>query len=111
MVRIYKQSDEESKRQMQVREEDLHAHLRARMLQRGVTRQEIERTLNGGREASDAKPGTLGKVMVFPYRATWEGRFYEQKEVTIYYKVVGGHLTLLTVKARYGKDFCRGEQR
>jgi hypothetical protein len=29
------------------------------MQQRGITRQEIERTLNEGWEATDAKPGTF----------------------------------------------------
>ena len=80
------------------------------MSQRGITQEEIERTLNEGWEATDAKPGTLGKVMVFPYGAEWEGQFYEEKEVSVYYKSVGEHLVLLTVKARYGKDFPRGEQ-
>jgi hypothetical protein len=46
------------------------------MRQRGVIREEIERTLNEGWEAADAKPGTLGRVMVFPYEAEWEGQFY-----------------------------------
>ena len=98
-------------KQIKVTEEDLHPHLKARMQQRGITRQEIERTLNEGWEATDAKPGTLGKVTVFSYQAEWEERFYEQKEVTVYYNSVGEHLVLLTVKARYGKDFLRGEQR
>ena len=80
------------------------------MLQRGVTLQEIQRTLNSGWEASDAKPGVLGKVMVFPYHGEWEGKTYEEKEVTVYYKPVGGDLILLTVKAKYGKNFPRGKQ-
>jgi Domain of unknown function (DUF4258) len=95
---------------IQVAEEDLHLHLKARMRQRGVTRQEIEQILNQGWEATDAKPGTLGKVMVFPYHAEWEGQLYKEKEVTVYYKILGSQLVLLTVKARYGKDFLRGEQ-
>ncbi len=94
-----------------ITEEDLHPHLKARMLQRGLTWQDIERTLNEGWEATDTKPSTLGKVMVFPYHAEWEGQFYEEKEVTVYDKIVGEHLVLLTAKARYGKDFPRGEQR
>jgi len=88
--------------------EHLHPHLAARMLQRGVTREEIERTLNQGWEAVDAKPGTQGKVFVFPFLAEWEGQFWEEKEVTVYYKKVGDAVVLLTVKARYGKEFPRG---
>jgi hypothetical protein len=87
---------------------DLHAHLRARMHQRGVTREEIERALNEGWEAADAKPGTPGKVMVFPYEAEWQGQFYQEKEVTVYYKVTDESIILLTVKTRCGRGFPRG---
>ncbi len=73
------------------------------MEQRGVTREELEWTLNEGWDATDAKAGTLGKVMVFPFQAEWEGRFYEEKEVTVYYKLTDEGVILLTVKARYGK--------
>ncbi len=67
----------------------------------------IERVLNEGWEATDAKPGTLGRVMVFPYEAEWEGQFYREKEVTVYYKVTDEELILLTAKARYGQGFPR----
>jgi hypothetical protein len=46
----------------------------------GITLEEIEQTLNDGWEAADAKPGTFGKVMVFPNAAEWEGHFYPEKE-------------------------------
>ena len=78
------------------------------MHQRGVTQEEIERTLNEGWDADDAKPGTSGKVMVFPYNSDWEGQFYREKEVTVYYRMRGEDLSLLTVKARYGQEFPRG---
>lgn len=68
------------------------------MCQRGVLLEEIERTLNEDWEATDAKPGTLGKVMAFPYEAEWEGRFSRGKEITVYYKVTDEGLILLTVK-------------
>lgn len=103
-----KRSDK-SRNEIKLTEEDLHPHLKARMQQRGVAQQEVERALNQGQEATDAKPGTSGKVIVLPYRAEWEGRFYEQKEVTVYYKIKDGRLVLLTVKARYGRDFAGGE--
>lgn len=88
-------------------EADLHPHLKARMDQRGITREEIEQTLNEGWEAIDARTGTQGKVMVFPFHAEWEGEFYEEKEVTVYYKPTREGLVLLTVKARYGRGFPR----
>lgn len=95
------------KKRFRVTQVDLHPHLRARMHQRGITREEIEQSLNEGREVTDAKPGTLGRVMVFPYEAEWEGQFYQEKEVTVYYKVTDEGLIVLTVKARYGQGFPR----
>jgi len=62
---------------MHISSSDLHPHLLARMRQRGVTVEEMEETLNHGWEASDVKPGTIGKVMVFDYEAEWEGQFYQ----------------------------------
>lgn len=99
----------EQGKRLWITEADLHSHLRARMHQRGITREEIEQVLNEGWEATDAKPGTLGKVMVFPYEAEWEGEFYQEKEVTVYYKVTTEGLILLTVKARYGQGFPGGK--
>ena len=54
------------------------------MLQRGVTKEEVQRTLDEGWEADDAKVGTAGKVFVFPYNAEWEGKTFAEKEVTVY---------------------------
>ena len=86
---------------------DYHPHLLARMEQRGITPQEIERTLSAGWAASDAKPGTQGKIWVFAYQDEWLGHFFEEKEVTVYYKVSGDDLMVLTAVARYGKGFRR----
>jgi len=90
---------------IEISEADLHPHLKARMSQRGITIEEIERVLNEGWEATDAKPGTLGKVFVFLYNRTWEGKLFEEKEVSVYYRLVNNRVSLLTVKARYGKGF------
>ena len=89
------------RQRIRITDADLHPHLRARMHQRGISREEIERTLNEGWEASDAKSGTLGKVLVFPYEKEWEGQFYEEKEVTVYYKLAAEGIILLTAIARY----------
>jgi hypothetical protein len=97
--------------QIQITEEDLHIHLGARMAQRGIAKEELERTLNEGWQAEDAKPGTIGKVKVFSYQQEWEGRYFEEKEVSVYYKVIDNSLVLLTVKARYGRHFPKGEPR
>ncbi len=109
MNREGEMSEEKGQRKsFRITREDVHSHLRARMRQRGVTLEEIEQTLREGWEATDAKPGTLGKVMVFPYEAEWEAQFYSEKEVTVYYKVIDKELILLTAKARYGQGFPRG---
>ena len=94
---------------IEISEADLHPHLKARMSQRGITIEEIERVLIEGGEATDAKPGTkpgtLGKVFVFLYNRMWEGKLFEEKEVSVYYRLVNNRVSLLTVKARYGKGF------
>ena len=92
---------------IKISESDLHPHIEARMRQRGVSISEIETALNNGRDADDAKEGTIGKVFVSSYNADWEGEFFEEKEVTVYYKIKSDKLILLTVKARYGKDFLK----
>lgn len=93
--------------QWRISQADLHPHLLARMDQRGITLEEIEHTLNAGWPASDAKPGTQGKVFVFDYGADWLGSFFDEKEVTVYYKLIGEARVLLTATARYGEHFPR----
>jgi len=78
------------------------------MKQRGVSKEEIQITLNDGKDAEDCKAGTYGKVMYFQYQKEWEGIFFEEKEVTVYYKIRDEKLILLTVKARYGSQFKKG---
>jgi hypothetical protein len=99
------ETPQSSEGQWCITEADLHPHLQARIEQRGIAIEEIERTLNVGWEALDAKPGTKGRAFVFDYQAEWLGRFFEEKEVTVYYKVVGETIILLMAKARYGEDF------
>lgn len=36
------------------------------------------------------------------------GIYYDEKEVTVYYKEENGDLVLLTAKARYGQSFSKG---
>jgi hypothetical protein len=91
--------------EVKLSDSDIHPHLRIRMRQRGITKEEIEEALSRGKQAEDAKIGTYGKALVFPYNRYWEGKFYEEKEVTVYYKLMEGKLLVLTVKARYGERF------
>ncbi len=88
--------------------DDFHLHIKVRMFQRGITEEEVEQTLQNGWDADDAKTETSGKVFVFTYNKEWEGKFYKEKEVRVYYKYVNDNLVLLTAKAKYGDVFLRG---
>jgi len=48
------------------------------MEQRGVTLEEIERTLNEGWDATDAKPGTFGKVFLIVLSG-WDSSMKKRK--------------------------------
>ncbi|MDP3298362.1 MAG: DUF4258 domain-containing protein [Thermodesulfovibrionia bacterium] len=93
---------------MKIKDADIQHHLEARMLQRGISKEEIEITINKGWSAEDAKEGTIGKTFVFPYNNYWEGKYYKETEVTVYYKMKEDKIILLTAKARYGKNFKKG---
>lgn len=80
------------------------------MEQRGVSKEEIEKIVNEGYNVGDAKEGTIGKVLVFPYNAYWEGKYFEEKEVTVFFKYKDDEFVLLTTKVRYGKKFITGEK-
>ncbi len=93
---------------LHITQDDLHHHLKARMRQRGISLEDINQTLSEGWESTEAKSGTFGKVKVFTYNDKWEGRFYKQKEVTVFYKITKGmDIILLTAIARYGQNFNR----
>jgi len=38
----------------------------------------------------------------------WEGKSFEEKEVSVYYKFTNDTMVLLTAKARYGRSFIKG---
>ncbi|HDH31612.1 MAG TPA: DUF4258 domain-containing protein [Candidatus Wolfebacteria bacterium] len=84
---------------------DFHPHILKRMVQRGVTKTEVESTLEDGKFAENAKEGTIGKVQIFKFEGYWEGKYYKKKEVSVYYKTKNTDLILLTVIARYGNTF------
>lgn len=49
------------------------------MLQRGISMEEIQKTLDEGWDADDAVEGTTGKVYVFSFDSEWEGKYFEEK--------------------------------
>lgn len=89
---------------------DVHPHLAARLLERGITLEEFNMSLTNGWPADDAKEGTSGKVYVFKYEREWLGKIFAEKEVSVYYKIVDGRVIPLTAKARYGSNFSRKEE-
>jgi hypothetical protein len=68
----------------------------------------IQTALDEGWQATNARERTYGKTFVFEYAKEWEGSFYAEKEVTVYYKPNQDGIILLTVIARYGDGFKRG---
>jgi len=103
-----KNEEDSTECKIEIKESDIHHHLRARMHQRGVSKDDIEITIKKGWTANDAKDGTLGKIYVFTYNANWEGKYFEEKEAPVYYKYKDQKIILLTAKARYGKSFSKG---
>jgi hypothetical protein len=77
------------------------------MAARGLTEAEVVATLRDGWPCSDAQESTDCRVFVFPFAREWEGRYFDEKEVTVYFKRVAGALILLTAIARYGSNFPR----
>lgn len=88
---------------------DFHDHIRKRLITRGISESEVRSVLEHGWPGTDAQPSTGCRVLVFPYNDTWEGRHHQEKEVTVYFKVVNDALVLLTAKARYGSNFPKGD--
>lgn len=88
-----------------VQEKHLHSHLLNRMGSRGISKEEIEDVLNKGSGLSDAKSGTSGKVLVFPFNDEWEGNYFKEKEVRVYYKVIDDEIIILTAIDRYSDLF------
>jgi len=89
-----------------ISEKDLHPHILKRMEERGIRIEEIEKTLNEGKTTPKAKEGTFGKIYVFSFfNDYWEGKYYQKKEVTVYYKIENKKIILLTAIARYGDAF------
>lgn len=88
---------------------DFHEHIRKRLITRGISESEVRSVLDHGWPGTDAQPSAGCRVLVFPFNAAWEGCPYQEKEVTVYFKVVNDELVLLTAKARYGSNFPKGD--
>jgi hypothetical protein len=85
-------------------------HFQERMFRRGVTAHEVDETLTNGWPCSDARGEAECRVQVFPFEADWEGRWFAEKEVTVYFKYHRSELIFVTLKTRYGSGFPRGDR-
>ena len=63
-----------------ITESDLHAHLQARMAQRGVTFEEMQQALKRGWQATDCRPGALGKVLSLPTEPSGKDDFTRRRK-------------------------------
>jgi hypothetical protein len=83
-------------------------HIQTQMLERGISRDEVVHTLANGWSCGDAHPGTDCRTWVFEFNLQRGRRWYAEKEVTVYFKVLPDGDILLTAKVRYGSGFPRG---
>ncbi len=92
---------------IKIKDSDIHAHIKARMKQRGISIEEIQTVLAEGWNAEDSVAGTIGRVFVFSYKAEWEGKFFEKKEITVYYKYKEKTYRMLTAMTSGHNEFFR----
>jgi hypothetical protein len=98
-----------------VSEIQIDPHTLRRAEERGVSVQEIEIVIREG-EPLQASRGREAKFKVFDFYSIWNGRYYEQKKVTVvgsvlrvllgHYPVVyllGSAIVTVTVYAFYGR--------
>lgn len=65
---------------------DFHEHIRKRLIARNISESEVRSALEHGWPGTDAQPSTGCRVLEFPFNASWEGRHYQEKEVTVYFQ-------------------------
>lgn len=77
-----------------------HPHAQERMVERGVTEEEVRMTVING-ERFPAKFGRTGFRRNFPFHQTWRGRYYRVKQVEAFAVQEGEDWLVITVIARY----------
>jgi len=88
---------------------EFHSHITRRMLEHGVSEEEVLFVFEQGWPCGNAHPGRDCRTWVFEFNSQRGRRRYAEKEVTVYFKEVNSDDILLTVKARYGQGFPRGK--
>jgi hypothetical protein len=75
-------------------------HALSRLPQRGVTRREVEITINTGERLS-AKRGRIAFRKNFSFASKWKNRYHEIKQVTAIVIEEGDTLVVVTIYAFY----------
>lgn len=78
----------------------LHPHAAARLVERGVSQEEVSATVLGG-ERVPAKFGRVGFRRHFPYGTLWRGKTYATKQVEVFAVEEPQRWMVVTVVARY----------
>jgi hypothetical protein len=73
---------------------DPHTLERAR--ERGASEEEIKETLENGNDIK-AKGNRLGKAKIFPYDTFWNGKYFQEKKVEVFYVVENNQIITVTV--------------
>ena len=78
----------------------LHPHARARLIERGVTEEEVISTVTGGERVAE-KFGRVGFRRHFSYGQIWRGKRYATKQVEVIAVEESSQWLVITVIARY----------
>lgn len=78
----------------------LHAHARARALERGTTEAEVVATVKGG-EVSPAQLGRTKFQRNFTFNAEWQGKFYSMKKLEVIAAKQGEDWLVITVIVKF----------
>lgn len=80
----------------------IDGHTLERAAERGASSEEIIDVITNGRPIP-AKYGRLGKSKIFNFNQTRLGRFYEQKQIEVFFAIEGDAIVTATVYVFYGK--------
>jgi hypothetical protein len=78
----------------------LSRHAADQMVERGVTQDEVHRTVRRGQRVP-AKQGRQGFRRNFSFSAVWAGKFYRTKQVVAIVAEGDGELVVITVYSFY----------
>jgi hypothetical protein len=79
---------------------EFHLHARERLVERGVTEEEIIATVANGEQG----PAKFGRTLFrrnFVFDSIWRGRRYGTKQVEVFAVDEGDHWLVITVIAKY----------